>query len=464
MVREVDVAVIGAGPAGLAAAVEAAAAGLSVTVLDEQPAPGGQVYRAIERADSGRLAILGQDYAEGRELVAAFRASRAEYLPAATVWNIGTDRLIDYSQGGEIACLRATAIVAATGALERPCPVPGWTLPGVTTAGGLQILLKGAGVVEDDLVLAGAGPLLWLIASQLVAAGAPPRAVVETLPRGRQAAALARLPGALRAAGYLRKGVALMNAVRRAGVAVHTHAEGLEIEGETRVTGLRFRAEGGEHRLHCTAVGLHQGVIPNPQVTRLLRCEHVWDASQHAFRPVLDDDFQTTFPGLYVAGDAGGIGGARAAALQGRLVGMHLAARAGRKVAGKPAALRTALARDLAIRPFLEALYAPDPAILNPADSTIVCRCEEVTAGRVRAAVKLGAPGANQVKSLVRTGMGPCQGRVCGVAVSAIIATARGAPPDTADYYRIRPPLKPLALTELAAYPMIAPDLEIREP
>jgi NADPH-dependent 2,4-dienoyl-CoA reductase/sulfur reductase-like enzyme len=464
MIREVDVAVIGAGPAGLAAATEAAKAGLSVVLLDEQPAPGGQIYRAIERATPPLLKILGDDYAAGRALVDEFRASPAEYLPGAAVWNIGTDRLIDYSQRGQIGCLRAASIVSATGALERPCPIPGWTLPGVTTVGALQILLKTSAVIEEDVVLAGAGPLLWLVAAQLVAAGAPPKAVVETVPKGRLAASLPKLPRAFGALGYLRKGLSLVAAVRRARVPVHSHAEALEIEGDTQVAGLRFRAEGQQHRIACTAVGLHQGVVPNQQVTRLLRCDHHWDASQHCFRPVLDGEFQTSFPGLYVAGDAAGIGGARAAALQGRILGLQLAARAGRPADGRLGGLKAALEQDLAIRPFLETLYAPDPAILSPADSTIVCRCEEVTAGRVRAAVRLGAPGPNQVKSLIRTGMGACQGRVCGVLVSSIITAAQGAPPDAADYYRIRPPLKPLPLTELAAYPTIGPEVEMREP
>lgn len=464
MIREVDVAVIGAGPAGLAAASEAARAGLSVVLLDDQPAPGGQIYRAIEHASAPMLKILGKDHAAGRALVEEFRASAAEYLPRATVWNIGTDRLIDYSRDGTIACLRATSIVAATGALERPSPIPGWTLPGVTTVGALQILLKTSGVVEEDLVLAGAGPLLWLLATQLVAAGAPPKALVETVPEGRMTASLSKLPGALRASGYLRKGAAMVAAVRRAGVPVHSHAEALEVEGGAAVSGLRFRAGGREHRIACTAVGLHQGLVPNQQVTRLLRCEHVWDGAQYCFRPVLDDSFQTSFRGLHVVGDAAGIGGATAAALQGRILGLQLAASAGRPPDPRLGRLRSELARDLAIRPFVETLYAPDPQILAPADATIVCRCEEVTAGTVRAAVRLGAPGPNQVKSLVRTGMGLCQGRVCGVAVSAIIAAEQGVAPDQGDYYRIRPPLKPLPLTELAAYPMIGPDLEEREP
>src|SRR5690606_33724475 len=137
-----------------------------------------------------------------------------------------------------------------------------------------------------------------------------------------------------------------------------------------------------------------------------------------------------------------------AAALQGRLVALSISG-------GDPARiarLRTALARDAAIRPFLEALYAPAPEVLAPADDTIICRCEEVTAGTIRATVDLGAPGPNQVKSMLRTGMGPCQGRVCGLAVAGIIAARKGEDPQVTDYYRIRPPLKPIPLAELAGF------------
>jgi len=443
-----DLVVIGAGPAGMAAATEAAKAGLSVTLLDEAPAPGGQIYRGIETAGPRRLQILGPDYAEGRSLADSFRASGATYLPGALVWNIGTDRVIDYSHQGVSHQLRAGAIVAATGALERPMPIPGWTLPGVTTVGALQILLKGSGVVAEDAVLVGSGPLLWLLAAQMVDAGCPPRAVVENLPRGRTRAALPHLLRALRARSYLAKGLALMRKVKAAGVPIHRHATGLAVEGADAARALVFAVGGRAQRIETTSIALHQGVVPNQQVTRLMRADHLWDAGQHCFRPVLDASGQTSVPGLYVAGDGAGIGGARAAALQGRLVALSI-------TGGDPARivrLRSALARDAAIRPFLEALYAPAPEVLAPADDTIICRCEEVTAGTIRATVDLGAPGPNQVKSMLRTGMGPCQGRVCGLAVAGIIAARKGEDPQVTDYYRIRPPLKPIPLAELAGF------------
>ncbi|MCG8709398.1 FAD-dependent oxidoreductase [Brenneria sp. 4F2] len=452
MIRVVDVAIIGAGPAGMAAAIEAAAAGLSVIVFDEQPSPGGQIYRGIETAGSARRKILGDDYSSGLALVARFRESRAEYIPNASVWNISSDRLVEFSRNGQSTSIRARWIISATGALERPCPIPGWTLPGVTTAGALQILLKAAGIVQEDTVLVGAGPLLWAIAAQMIDAGVPPNAIVENLPPGRFKAALPHLLKALRAREYLIEGVMLMQKVRRAGVPVYRHATNLAIEGAEAVDAVTFEHKGKPQRIAAKYVALHQGVVPNQQVTRLLCCKHVWDCSQHCFRPEVNQHYETSVPGIYAVGDSAGIGGAKSAALQGRLVGLSLAAQAGRADRRESARLRQALCREGDIRPFLEAYYSPAPDILQPADETIVCRCEEITAGAVRRAVKAGAVRPNEVKSLFRTGMGPCQGRVCGLAVMGIIAAQRHETPALVGYYRIRAPLKPIPLAELENY------------
>ncbi len=334
-----DVAIIGAGPAGMAAAVEAAGRGLSAIVLDEQAAPGGQIYRGIEAAAPERRAVLGADYAAGLDLVEAFRASGAEYLPHATVWNVDADHAIDVALPGGSRRIRAGAIVVATGAIERPTPLPGWTLPGVTTAGALQILLKAHGIVGDDVVFAGAGPLLWLVASQMVAAGVPPRAIVETVPRRRYLDAARHLPSAARAPAYLRKGLAMMRAVRRAGVPVHTGASDIRIEGERAAEAVGFLAGGRRQRVETGTVALHQGVVPNQQVTRLLGCRHVWDARQFCFVPALDDSLETSVPGIFVAGDGAGIGGAKVSALRGRLAALRIAEKAGRAKAGDRAPL-----------------------------------------------------------------------------------------------------------------------------
>ncbi|WEX08271.1 NAD(P)/FAD-dependent oxidoreductase [Chelativorans sp. AA-79] len=447
-----DVAIIGAGPAGMAAAVEACAQDLSVVVLDEQPAPGGQIYRAIETASTARRAMLGADYDAGAALAAAFRASGADYRPGAMVWNIEPGFRLDVSIAGGSLLLHADAVIVATGAIERPVPLPGWTLPGVMTAGALQILLKSHGGVADDVVLVGAGPLLYLLASQMLAAGAPPRAIVETVPRARHLLALRHLPQALRGWPYLRKGLAMMHALRKARVPIHRNARNIRIEGSEAAEAVSFSSGRQTRRIPAGMVALHQGVVPNQQVTRMLRCAHRWHDTQHCFVPVVDTCFETTEPGIFAAGDGAGIGGAVSAALRGRLAALRVAEKAGRTVpTGAVGALRRTLARDAATRPFLETLYAPAEEILAPSDETLVCRCEEVTAGQIRTAVADGAPGPNQVKSFLRCGMGPCQGRVCGLAVTELVAAGRGMSPADAGYFRIRPPLKPLSLAELAA-------------
>lgn len=449
--KSCDVVIIGAGPAGMSAATETARAGLSTLVLDEQPQPGGQIYRGIERASAERLRVLGEDYGNGRRITEGFRASGATYVPGTTVWNIDREKVVNYSTGDGSRQISARSLVVATGAIERPTPLPGWTLPGVMTAGACQILLKAHGIADGDVVFVGCGPLMWLIASQLIQAGVAPKAIVETVPRKRYVAAARKLPPSLGALGYLRKGAAMIRAVKRAGVPVYRDASGIAVEGTTEAEAVTFTSAGRSLRIGTGRVALHQGVVPNQQVTRLLHCRHRWDESQHCFVPDLNERGETSLADVYVAGDGGGIRGAAAAALQGRLVGLHIAEKAGRPGRTSCAEVEKALKRDAAIRPFLEALYAPSSEILAPAAETVICRCEEITAGQIREAVELGAPGPNQVKSYLRSGMGPCQGRMCGLAVAEIIAECRGEPQEAVGYYRIRPPLKPLPLTELAS-------------
>lgn len=461
---EYELIVIGAGPAGLAGATLAAGLGLDVLVLDEQPAPGGQIYRGSEAVTAGRPGlgpILGPDYRRGAELIRAFRASGADYVAGAAVWNVSRDRQVHFSTAEGSREVSGRHVLLVTGALERPVPIPGWTLPGVMTAGALQILLKTSGLVPDQpTLLVGSGPLLWLLARQLVAAGAPPAAVVETVPWRRYLAAARGLPRALAAPGHLAKGLRMMRAVRAAGVAVHRGAGNLRIEGAGAAEALRFVQGGRERRIPAQIIALHQGVIPNQQITRLVGASHEWDEAQQCFRPLRDAWRETDVAGIWVAGDGGGIGGAIAAEHEGRVAALGIAHRLGRIGAAerdrRAAPSRAALRRELAVRPFLDRLYAPPAEVLSPADEVMVCRCEEVTAGAIREAVAMGCPGPNQAKSFLRCGMGPCQGRLCGPTVTGIIARARGMPPAEIGYYRIRPPLKPVTLGELAGLPSTA--------
>jgi thioredoxin reductase len=452
-----DVAVIGAGPAGLAAASVAARAGLATVLLDEQAAPGGQIYRAITTTPLKSKAVLGADYWAGAPLVEELRASGAHYAPGATVWSVSREREIGVSIGGQARLIGARRVILATGALERPFPIPGWTLPGVMTAGAAQIMLKSSGMAaQGRVVLAGCGPLLWLLAWQYLNAGAKIAALLDTTPSANRMAALPHILPFLTSA-YFAKGLRLLRAVRRA-VPVIANVVSLRAEGADRLRGVSYRTAAGAERMEsCDVLLLHQGVVPNVNLAMSVGVEHRWDDLQLCWSPVLDADFATSIDGIGIAGDGAGIAGAGAARARGTIAGVA-AVRALRRdsAAGQAAAesaARTLLAREERGRRFLDLLYRPAAQFRQPAGDTIVCRCEEVTAQQIVDTVALGCSGPNQMKSFLRSGMGPCQGRLCGLTVTELIAKARGVSPQDVGYYRLRPPVKPITLAELAHLP-----------
>jgi NADPH-dependent 2,4-dienoyl-CoA reductase/sulfur reductase-like enzyme len=451
-----DLIVVGAGPAGMAAAATAASLGLKTVLLDEQVREGGQIYRNVTDCDPRAAALLGPDYAHGMKLANALHNSGIEHRQETLVWDVAPDLTVTTFQRGRALQLRAPQIVAATGAMERASPIPGWTLPGVMNAGAAQIALKSGGAVPAGrTVLAGAGPLLLLVACQLLDAGATIAAVVETAPRSNRRNALRHLPAALGAWQYLAKGLKMLRRLRAAGVPWYSQADQLAVEGNGKAEGLSFCAGRRMHRIEADCVLLHHGVLPNTQLSRLLRLEHRWDARQLAWQVVTDDLGQTSLTGFRMAGDGTSIAGALAAEASGALAALGAAHAIGRiedsDLSRQAVAPRRELARQLAIRSFLDELYRPPTWILEPADDTVVCRCEEVTAGRVREMARLGCVGPNQTKFFSRCGMGPCQGRVCGTVVTQVLAGALGKAPSEVGAYRIRAPLKPVALGAIAA-------------
>jgi NADPH-dependent 2,4-dienoyl-CoA reductase/sulfur reductase-like enzyme len=451
-----DLAVIGAGPAGLAAAALADELGLDVVLLDEQAVPGGQIYRAIERSPLAGSDILGEDYEAGRALVEGLRASRVQYLEGASVWQVSPDLEIGYTRGGTAALLEAQQVILATGAMERPVPVPGWTLPGVMTAGAAQILLKSAGVAASGAVFAGSGPLLYLAAWQYCRAGIPVTAVLDTTPWANYLRAVPRLRQALRAGRYLAKGLSLIRDLRRMDVPLIAGVGALRAEGAEQLRAVTYERRRRWQTLDTEALFLHQGVVPDMNLAAACGCAHDWSDAQLCWRPRLGAWGETSVEGIAVAGDVAGISGAAAAALQGRLAALGAASRLGRLDVSerdrRAAPIRSDLAGEEAVRPFLERLYRPAPAFRVPEDDeTVVCRCEEVRLGDIRAALEAGCPGPNQLKSFLRCGMGPCQGRLCGLSLSEIISTIRGVPVAEVGHLRLRPPVKPLRLDELAS-------------
>ena len=454
--ESVDLVIVGAGPGGLAAAIEARKAGLGCTLLDEQAAPGGQIYRAVDASTARMRKVLGEDYAAGALLTEEFRRSGANHVCGASVWNVGRDRQVNYLHDGVHKVLEGRHIVLATGAMERPFPIPGWTLPGVMGAGAAQILYKSAAALPAaPVVLAGGGPLLYLLASQYLNAGVKLAAVVHTTGAGDYLRAAAHLPRALRGWRDLRKGIRMLRDLRAHKVPVYAGASDFSIEGTERAEAVCFTWKGRIHRIETPLVLLHQGVVPNTQLSWSLRAEHAWDEAQLCWVPRTDAYGQIDDSGIYIVGDSRGIVGAKASASQGRLAAIEIAVQQGKlglaQRSGREEAVRKGLRANLHVRPFLDALYRPLDAHRIPArESVVVCRCEEVTAGQIRGHVAVGCQGPNQTKAFDRCGMGPCQGRLCGLTVTELIADARAVPPGEVGYYRIRPPIKPVTLGELA--------------
>ncbi|NTA50003.1 FAD-dependent oxidoreductase [Agrobacterium tumefaciens] len=448
-----DVVVIGAGPAGMAASVQLRRKGLSVAVVDEQPSPGGQIWRGVERNSASPIyQALGSDYQKGRELVDEFRESGTDYCPNTQLWQIEEGWNLFVTAGGKARAISARAVLLATGAQERPVPFPGWTLPGVMTVGAAQILLKSGEMLPQGKVwIAGAGPLPLLYATQLLNLGGTITGYIDTS-RRPGLSALSKLPQAWRDTGSLFKGLGWMRELRRK-VRIIRNVENFQVEGTDKLEHVVWQCRGGLDRAAADVLLVHEGVVPRIHESLALGCEHHWNSQQGYYAPKVDRWGETSRKSLFVAGDATGIGGWSAAVVSGEIAALGILQRLGTSAdfekLRRDAELDGRAARALALRPFLDTLYAPPCEKL--ADDVIVCRCEEVTAGAIRAVAKGNPADPNVVKGATRCGMGPCQGRQCGYTVQSLLAEVHGIPASKVSYFNIRPPLKPVTIGEIAA-------------
>lgn len=435
-----DLAVIGAGPAGLAASIAAAARGVRVTLVDAAPSAGGQFYRQPATGLGARRAQAlhhqWRTWTRLREgLDRHIAAGRVTHLTDHHVWNVertSTGLTVHALSGPEQetpVAVRADAVLLATGGYERVLPFPGWTLPGVLTAGGAQAMLKGTLVVPGGrVVVAGTGPLLLPVATGLAAAGVAVAALVESAgPEdfARHAGALAAQPGkavegALYTARLLRHRVRILPR--------HTV---LEAHGDDRLEAVTVAAldpagrprPGTARRIPCDTLAVGHGMLPHTELADTLGCRIDGVAGV-----AVDDEQRTDVPGVWAAGEATGIGGAALALAEGHIAGRSIAARLSGTAPDPRQWERVARSRA-ALRRFsttLDGVYAPPAHWADQVDdATVVCRCEEVRAGTVREAVdRLGAGDLRTVKLLTRAGMGWCQGRICTPGVAGVAGCA----------------------------------------
>jgi NADPH-dependent 2,4-dienoyl-CoA reductase/sulfur reductase-like enzyme len=462
--KEADLAIVGAGPGGLASAIEAARAGAKVVLLDENPAPGGQIYR--RRHDSiGVLGSrsLGPDLIRGEKLLAEFDTIRrsVDYIENAFVWGIFDDNTLAFVRNGTSHSIRFRKLILSIGAYDRPVPFPGWTLPGVLSAGGAQVLVKGQRVLPGEkILLAGTGPLLLALAYQIIRAGGH---VVAILEAGRMQGWLDLGLGLFGQRALLFDAMRYLWTIRKAGVPILRKHMILEARGNGRVEEAfvsevdeNWRPKPGKERFFSVdALCLGYGFIPSTELTRLAGCSHRYEPLLGGWIPERDLLMETSARGVYAVGDSAGIAGSLAAAEQGRIAGIaaarslgHLSPlQAGRRIE-RP---RSRLRRLLRLRRALDRISVPRPGLYELAtDDTVLCRCEEITLREIKETVAEGPTEMSDIKRMTRMGMGLCQGRMCGPALLEIMARLTGLPPSSIGHLNPRPPVKPVPFAALA--------------
>ena len=493
MIETTDVVIVGAGVAGLSALASLAevAPTARIHIIDNHDQPGGQYYLQPNPAFSvdGRLTHR----AEAETLFQRAQAASAQWLLNTEVWAAApTGQAGDSGWALELSApdglrrLRARAVILAVGACERALPFPGWTLPGVLTAGAAQNLIKSQRVLPGRrVVVSGSGPLTWAVAANLAEAGAQVVAVLEAAPRlvWRGARHLPALWGQWH---RLREGFAYWRVLRRAGAPIYLGWAAVAARGETDVRQVeiaRLRPDwrpmaGPTNRrmLDADTLVVGYGFTPATQLSRLMECRHVFDRSAGVWAPVRSSDMAASQPGVWIAGDGAGIGGADLARVEGQIAGLAVARHLGwlrpDLARSRLAQLQPALRRQRRFAALLADVFTPGPGLHTLAQAdTILCRCEDVTLGEVAAAIDAGAGTVNEVKGLTRAGMGFCQGRMCGDLVARAILTARGLCEandlSQAGAATPRLPVWPVSLARLAAPDRAAPgrsDTDERDP
>lgn len=459
--KTTELAVIGAGPGGLSAAITAAQAGAQVTLLEEYHQPGGQFLRGAHREDV--VPAKSKTEVLSRNLLEHLSSQDIEVRTGTLVWGIEGLRLALHSGRGT-EWLAAKKIIIATGARELVMPFPGWTLPGVMTLGAAQILVKEHDVLPGKRILmAGSGPLLLATASALSIYDVSIHGILEaTHPLSWMKYNLTVL-GNLDRLGegwHYAKSLFQKKISYRFGYAV------IRAEGTDKLTGVTIARlnrhgkpiPGSEQHISLDTLCVGFGFVPNTELTQLAGCIHEYLPERGGWVPLTDETFQTSVSGVYAVGETAGVGGAKAAILQGQIAGLAVALEL--KRLNKEEFARRYIPLNRHLQPLkrfgsmLNTLFRPPPALKTIiTDETVICRCEQVRAGEIRQAIRRGAKTLSDLKNWLSVGQGHCQGRTCGPLLAQLVSSETGIPASKIGYFRPRPPLKPIPLGALGNIP-----------
>ncbi len=454
---------LGGGPAGLAAALEASRIGAEVVLIEEYHDLGGQFYKHVPEEfsfeDRGQA---GDECIERAEILDQLRGTHVELMPDTLVWGIFDERNVALFRNDRADYLRAKRLILAPGAQEVPIAFPGWTLPGVMMGGAGQSLLVRQRIrPAHRVVLAGVGPLQLKVASQLVEAGVDVADILEASARFP-----ASIQNALRSMGHwakLREGLGYWIRLKRARVPYHRRQVPVRALGDeelqavvvARVDETWKVVPGTERTLEADALYLSYGFLPSIHLARLVGCKVLFAERSGGWITWHDEKQETSVEGVYVAGEAGGIGGAEVAAEEGRIAALAAACSLGRTADEGCRRREQQARRRLASAKRFAALIG-DMMLLKPAlfdlmtDETVVCRCESVTVREVKEALVDGDATVRGVKIRTRAGMGRCQGRMCSALIRQLIRRETGTPLGEILLDTPRAPIKPIPLHALA--------------
>ena len=453
-----EILVIGAGPAGLSAAIAARRAGAEVTVLDERPVPGGQYFKQV-LVDGPDVANPDRQHREGERLIASARDAGVVVRSGVDVWGAYSANELVGTENGLVVRFNPQRLIVATGAYERAVPIPGWTLPGVMTTGAAQTLWRSYRRLPGKRVLvAGNGPLNMQVASELQEGGAEVVGVVELAGVSLAKALPNFLQMLLASPRLVFDGLRYRAQLARVPILYGSAVTRIEKTDAGLVAHVARYPGGGDVRSFTVdTVCLGYGFQPSNEILRALGCEHRFDEARGQFTVIVDERGRTSVPGVFTLGDCTGLGGARAALAEGTIVGAAVAADLEHVGSGSHRPVIEAERLLGKHRRFQKALWsfygAPRLNLELATPETLVCRCEEVSVGRIEAALDDGHPSIGDLKRATRAGMGPCQGRYCGVILSQVLARKQGRVLDEDVRFAPRMPVKPVRISDVARWP-----------